>query len=107
MLETPDGRTFLYDAGALRAENSDSAVGQRACDRVRRVGFEDDAVKVRDGNGLRVLVHDADLRWPDTLSEGPDGTIYVTSSHIQDMPYFKPGNPAAVPTKLFRIETAR
>jgi len=67
---------------------------------------EDDAVKVRDTvtAPLRVLVKDARLRWPDTMAEGPDGAVYVTSSRIQDMNWYKPASPAALPTTLFRIE---
>ena len=68
---------------------------------------EDNAVKVRDGGGsapVRLLVQDARLRWPDTLAEGPDGTVYVTSSRIQDMNWFKPENGPRLPTTLFRIE---
>lgn len=42
--------------------------------------IEQDAVKVRDGDRITTLVQDKRLRWPDTFSEGPDGTIYVTSS---------------------------
>jgi hypothetical protein len=47
--------------------------------------IEQDAVKVREGDRITTLVQDKRLRWPDTFSEGPDGTIYVTSSRIQDM----------------------
>ncbi|MGI4779891.1 MAG: SMP-30/gluconolactonase/LRE family protein [Janthinobacterium lividum] len=67
---------------------------------------EDDAVKVRDtvAAPLRVLVRDARLRWPDTMAEGPDGAVYVTSSRIQDMTWFNPASPNALPTTLFRIE---
>lgn len=54
----------------------------------------------RDG-GVQTVVQHADLRWPDTMSEGPDGRIYVTASHIQDTYWFKPGAPAAIPTALF------
>ncbi len=64
---------------------------------------EDDSVKVRDADGLRMLVQDARLRWPDTLAEGPDGSIYVTSSRIQDMNWFKPQNGPQLRTSLFRI----
>ncbi|WP_062012919.1 L-dopachrome tautomerase-related protein [Aureimonas sp. AU4] len=72
---------------------------------------QDDAVKVRDvevGAGSRpeILVQDPRLRWPDTMSEGPDGTLYVTTSHIQDMSFFKPAAPASLPTELWRIERA-
>lgn len=42
--------------------------------------IEDGAVKVRDGDRITTLVQDRRLRWPDTFSEGPNGSIYVTSS---------------------------
>nr|WP_244639611.1 major royal jelly family protein [Aureimonas endophytica] len=70
---------------------------------------EENAVKIRDlGEGPegkpRLLVKDERLRWPDTFGEGPDGTIYVTSSHIQDSAFFKPDAPASLPTELWRIK---
>jgi hypothetical protein len=37
---------------------------------------------------VRQVLTDSRLRWPDTLSQGPDGAIYVTASHIQDSPWF-------------------
>jgi len=69
---------------------------------------EDDAIKARDldagpGAELRVLVQDARLRWPDTFAQGPDGAVYVTSSHIQDSAFFVPQAPAALPTELWRL----
>jgi sugar lactone lactonase YvrE len=66
--------------------------------------IEQDAVKVRDGDRITTLVQDKRLRWPDTFSEGPDGTIYVTSSRIQDMSWFKPENGPRLETQLWRIE---
>ncbi|WP_050401178.1 L-dopachrome tautomerase-related protein [Bradyrhizobium embrapense] len=48
------------------------------------------AVKIinpQDGS-MRQLLADSRLRWPDTFSQGPDGQIYVTASHIQDSPWF-------------------
>jgi len=66
--------------------------------------IESNAVKVRDGGRDTTLVQDERLRWPDTFSEGPDGTIYVTSSHIQDMSWFKPENGPRLTTQLWRIE---
>ncbi|TGD98587.1 L-dopachrome tautomerase-related protein [Methylobacterium nonmethylotrophicum] len=70
---------------------------------------QDNAVKVRDltnnGAGLTTLVQDPQLRWPDTFSEGPDGTIYVTTSHIQDSADYKPGAPISLPTELWAIRT--
>ena len=66
--------------------------------------IEGDAVKVRDGGRDTTLVRDARLRWPDTFSEGPDGAVYVTSSRIQDMSWFKPENGPRLTTQLWRIE---
>jgi sugar lactone lactonase YvrE len=65
---------------------------------------EEHAVKVWDGQRLDVLVHEPGLRWPDTFAEGPDGSIYLTDSCIPDMPWFKPGRPAAVATRLLIID---
>jgi sugar lactone lactonase YvrE len=69
---------------------------------------EDSAIKMRDldegpQGQPRVVAQDAQLRWPDTFSQGPDGTIYVTSSHIQDSSMFKPDAPNALPTQLWRL----
>jgi len=66
--------------------------------------IEQNAVKVRDGDRVTTLVQDQRLRWPDTFSEGPDGTIYVTSSRIQDMSWFKPETGPRLDTQLWRIE---
>ena len=72
---------------------------------------QDDSVKVRDllaapGSKPATLLQDARLRWPDTFAEGPDGTIYFTTSHIQDSAFFKPGAPAALPTELWSFRPA-
>lgn len=40
---------------------------------------------------MRQLLTDSRLRWPDTFSQGPDGAIYLTASHIQDSPWFHMG----------------
>lgn len=74
--------------------------------RLYLTAIEDDAVKIRDGGRDAILVRDARLRWPDSFSEGPDGTLYVTSSRIQDMSWFKPGNGPRLATMLWRIEGA-
>ena len=68
---------------------------------------EENTVKVREADGrMTPVVRDARLRWPDTFSQGPDGAIYVTASHIQDMNWYKPQNPKALTTQLFRIDGA-
>ena len=68
---------------------------------------QDNAIKVRDLAGnrdLKTLIQDARLRWPDTFSQGPDGTIYFTTSHIQDSSFYKPDAPAALPTELWSFK---
>jgi hypothetical protein len=62
-----------------------------------------DAVKVRDGTRLSIFTRDDRLRWPDTLAEGPNGAVYLTTSHIQDMQWFHPRNPKRLTTELWRI----
>jgi sugar lactone lactonase YvrE len=64
----------------------------------------DNSITRLSGDGVERVLADRRLRWPDTFSEGPDGTIYVTASHIQDTPWFKPGAPASVPTELFAFK---
>jgi sugar lactone lactonase YvrE len=64
---------------------------------------EDNAVKLWDGSRSRIVVQDPQLRWPDSLAEAEDGSIYVTASRIQDMSWFKADAPHALPTKLFRM----
>lgn len=61
----------------------------------------DNSVKRWTGERLETVVQDPRLRWPDTMSEGPDGTLYVTASRIQDTTWFKPGAPPSLKTALF------
>lgn len=66
---------------------------------------EEDAVKRRLPDGtIETVVQDERLRWPDSFAQGPDGTIYVTSSHIMDNKWFNPEAKPATPTELWRIE---
>ena len=73
-------------------------------DRLFLTSPEDNSVRMWDGSRSRVVVQDARLRWPDSLAEADDGSIYVTASRIQDMPWFKADAPHVLPTKLFRLE---
>ena len=70
--------------------------------------FQDNAVKVRQPDGsFAVVIQDARLRWPDSMAEGPDGSLYVTASHIPDMPWFQAGAPAQVATTLWRFSPSQ
>ena len=64
---------------------------------------EDSSVKLWEGDRARTVVSDPRLRWPDSMAEAPDGSIYVTASRIQDSAWFNKDAPAALPTKLFRM----
>ncbi len=64
---------------------------------------EDNSVKRWVNERAEIVVTDKRLRWPDTMSEGPDGTLYVTASHIQDTYWFKQRAPSSISTALFKF----
>lgn len=65
---------------------------------------EEDAIKVREGDAVTTLIQDDRLRWPDTFSQSPDGRIYVTTSRIMDMPWYKPDAPQRLVTQLWSFD---
>ncbi|WP_419826364.1 L-dopachrome tautomerase-related protein [Sphingomonas sp.] len=64
----------------------------------------DYSVKRLNGSSVETVLTDKRLRWPDTFSEGTDGTLYLTASHIQDTMWFKPGAPPAIRTELYAFK---
>lgn len=53
---------------------------------------------------IETLVTDKRLQWPDTFSEGPDGAIYITASHINDSPKFNNGlSVRKLPYTVFKL----
>jgi sugar lactone lactonase YvrE len=51
-----------------------------------------DAVRRRSPDGkIEEIVVDHRLQWPDTFTEGPDGSIYISASHINESPMFNEG----------------
>ena len=64
----------------------------------------DFSVKRLAGGKVETVLVDKRLRWPDTFSEGPDGTIYLTASHIQDTVWFKPSASISTKTELFSFK---
>jgi len=84
----------------------------RGTDTLYLTSIEDNAIKARDlGRGpagpLRTVLQDPRLRWPDTFSQGPDGSLYVTTSRIQDSAFFNRDAPLALPTQLWRLPRPR
>lgn len=78
-----------------------------ARDRIFFTNFEHNAIRRRDPSGRwSVVVTDPRLRWPDSMAEGADGSLYFTTSHIQDNPWFKAGAPGQVATELWRVPSA-
>ncbi len=67
----------------------------------------DYSIKRVAGDGTQTVLTDRRLRWPDTFSEGPDGRMYVTASHIQDTMWFTPGAPPSIRTELFSFAPGR
>ena len=64
----------------------------------------DYSVKRLNGGHVETVLTDHRLRWPDTFSEGPDGTMFLTASHIQDTQWFTPGAPPSIRTELFSFK---
>lgn len=53
---------------------------------------------------LEVVTKDTRLKWPDTLSIGPDGSLYVTNSQIHLTPRFNHGvSKISEPFGVYRI----
>jgi sugar lactone lactonase YvrE len=90
---------------------NDGLLIPQGTNRMLLTSVEKDEIRMRDLDKgpdapLQTLVHDKRLRWPDTFSQGPEGVVYVTTSHIQDSAFFKPDAPAALPTELWKLRPA-
>ncbi len=88
---------------------ADGLLITRRGDRMIVTAPEEDALKVRvlsgqQGTRPTILVQNKQLRWPDSLAEGPDGMLYFTTSRIQDSATYKPDAPKSLPTQLWRMK---
>jgi sugar lactone lactonase YvrE len=67
---------------------------------------EHNAIFTVDENGeLRTLISSQEIRWPDALSFGPDGWLYVADSALGDV-VLKPKDyiKAQAPYKIYRLQ---
>jgi hypothetical protein len=71
--------------------------------RLYLTSLEDNSVKLWTGERTETVIADPLLSWPDSLAEGPDGSIYVTASRLHEMPWFRQGAANVLPTRLFRL----
>jgi hypothetical protein len=55
------------------------------------------------GERTETVISDPLLSWPDSLAEGPDGSIYVAASRLHEMSWFRQGAANILPTKLLRL----
>ena len=74
-------------------------------DRLYLSNINESSVSRLLNNGkLEKLVTDSRLQWPDTFSEGPDGAIYISASHINDSPQYNQGKSTrTMPYSLFKF----
>ena len=81
MLEAPDGSVYLTDLEGSAIVRWNAAT-----------------------KNIEPVVTDERLLWPDTLSWGPGGELYVTASQIENMPRFNNGKSTRTePYKLFKV----
>jgi len=81
MLEAPDGSVYLTDIEGSAVVRWNAA-----------------------SNKIETVIPDKRLMWPDTLSWGPNGDLYVTASQIENMPRFNGGKSTRTePYKLWKI----
>jgi sugar lactone lactonase YvrE len=64
--------------------------------------IEDNSIKMFESLGrLRNIVKDPELKWPDSIAWGPDGSLYVTTSQIHL------GPDPSEPYKIFKVVLQR
>lgn len=78
-----------------------------AKDRIYLSGLNQSAIFRIDRDGqIRQLATDRRLVWPDTFSEGPDGAIYITASHINEGPQYNGGKSSrTMPYSVFKLNS--
>ncbi|MHA3770034.1 SMP-30/gluconolactonase/LRE family protein [Verrucomicrobiota bacterium sgz303538] len=76
-------------------------------DSIYLAAFEKDAIERYDPGTKKVttVISDPKLQWPDSMSWGPDGFLYVTTSQIHRTPKFNQGqNKQLGPFMVYRLK---
>jgi sugar lactone lactonase YvrE len=76
-----------------------------AQERIYLTGLTQNAILRRSPDGkIETLAAEERIQWPDTFSQGPDGAIYFTTSHIHEGPRFNLGKSVRkMPYAVFKI----
>ncbi len=54
---------------------------------------------------IQTIVTDPRLEWPDTFSQGPDGALFITASHINESPTYNKGKSTrTTPYAVFKFK---
>lgn len=77
-----------------------------AKDNIYLSNLQDKAVsRLTPDRKIETLVTDPRLEWPDTFSQGPDGAIYITASHINESPTYNKGKSTrTLPYAVFKFK---
>ncbi len=66
---------------------------------------KDGVSRLTPNRKIETMVTDHRLQWPDTFSEGPDGSIYITASHINESPSYNKGKSTrTMPYGVFKFK---
>ncbi len=66
---------------------------------------QDGVSRLKPDRTIETLVTDPRLQWPDTFSEGPDGFIYISASHINESPTYNKGKSTRkMPYEVFKFK---
>ncbi len=74
--------------------------------RLYLTGLQQKAVMRRLPNGtMETVVSDPRFEWPDTFTQGADGALYVTTSHINESPQYNKGKSVRkLPYTVFKLQ---
>lgn len=107
VLRDPSARQEQVDAAIERVAQTFPVDGLwiDPQNRLYLTGITQNAVfRLEPAGNTVTLASDPRLQWPDTFSQGPDGSLYVTTSRIHETPRYNQGRDVRTgPFTLFRL----